>query len=138
MNEKEITNLAENGNLNVLRKTYFVQAENAFINNPNYSIYDKLVYLSLQTFAGSIDNCYPSKGSLAKNLNLSVKTIERTLFSLEKNDGILIINRIKESGRKTSNLYILADIDKYTGNFIPESLDQFRILKKRTITVRGK
>jgi hypothetical protein len=49
-----------------------------------------------------------------------------------------VINQITETNRKTSNLYILAEINKDTGDFVPESIIQFRALTMEPIKVRGK
>ena len=54
--------------LNVYKKNRFIQIENSFINNCQYSIYEKIVYMSLCTYAMDKNNCYPSQTTIAKNL----------------------------------------------------------------------
>ena len=51
----------ELASLNVYKKNRFIQIENSFINNSNYTIYEKMVYLSLCTYAFNKNNCYPSQ-----------------------------------------------------------------------------
>ncbi len=140
MNEEveQIKKLAESGLCGAFKKTYFVQAENNFIRNPKYSINVKMVYLALQSYAGAVTSCYPSKNTLAKDLATSSKTIERVLKQLEELGAILVINQITENNRKTSNMYILADIDKNTGDFIKDSIKQFKCLTLEPIRIKGK
>ena len=97
----------------------------------------KMLFLILEGYAGVDVDCYPSKSSLSKKMGVSIKTIERLLKQLEELGALLIINRVMESHRKTSNLYILADIDLNTGKFIKSSLDVYQSLKGTTIKVKG-
>ena len=92
---------------NVYKKNRFIQIENSFINNPQYSIYEKMVYMSLCTYAMDKNNCYPSQSKIAKNLNISRTMVIKAMQGLEDKNGLLIINRNAESNRKISNLYIL-------------------------------
>lgn len=104
----------------VVKRSYFVQAENVFINNPNYTVYEKMVYLNLATYAGNKSACFPSQTSIAKDLNISRKKVNEVLKRLQELGGVYIIRQIKENGRNSSNMYFLADIDQTTGDFIPE------------------
>ena len=122
----------------VFRKTKFIQIENNFINNPNYNIYEKLVYMSLCTYAFQKNNCYPSHSTLAENLGINRRTVIRTLKSLEEKDAIIVIKRKFQSNRKTSNLYILADIDNNTGEFIKDSIKEFEQYKDKEVVIKGK
>lgn len=135
---KQIKAIAESGLIGTYKKTFFVMAENNFIRNPKYTIGQKMVYLCLQSYTGSVDSCFPSKYTIAKSLNLAVNTVYKNLNELEELGAILIINQITETNRKTSNLYILADIDKSTGDFVPESINQFKPLTIEPIKVRGR
>jgi len=139
MNEEveQIKKMAETGLIGAYKKTYFVMAENSFIRNPKYSINQKMVYLCLQSYAGAVTSCYPSKSTLAKDLDTSIKTIERVLNQLEELGAILTINQITENNRKTSNMYMLCDIHKDTGDFIPESIYQFKCLTLEPIRIKG-
>ena len=122
----------------VFRKTKFIQIENNFINNPNYNIYEKLVYMSLCTYAMAKNNCYPSQSTIAKNLNVSRTMVIKAMQGLEEKGGLLIINRKAESNRKISNLYILAEIDACTGIFISGSLEEFKQYKNKIVIIKGK
>ncbi|OSA85386.1 UNVERIFIED_ORG: hypothetical protein B2H98_18515 [Clostridium botulinum] len=135
---EQIKKLAESGLCGAFKKTYFVQAENNFIRNSKYTVNQKMVYLCLQSYAGAVTSCYPSKNTVAKDLNLSEKTVYTILKQLEQLGAIIVINQIKENNRKTSNMYILSDINKDTGEFIPDSIKQFKCLTLEPIRVKGK
>ena len=122
----------------VFRKTKFIQIENNFINNPNYTTVEKLIYMSLCTYAFQKNNCYPSHSTLAENLGINRRTVIRTLKSLEDKGAIIVIKRKFQSNRKTSNLYILADIDNNTGEFIKDSIKEFEQYKGKEVVIKGK
>ena len=124
--------------LNVYKKNRFIQIENSFINNSQYSIYEKMVYISLCTYAMDKNNCYPSQSTIAKNLNVSRTMVIKAMQGLEEKNGLLIINRKTESNRKISNLYILAEIDACTGIFISGSLEEFKQYKNKIVVIKGK
>ena len=124
--------------LNVYKKNRFIQVENSFINNPRYSIYEKMVYISLCTYAMDKNNCYPSQTTIAKNLSVSRTMVIKAMKGLEEKNGLLIINRKAESNRKISNLYILAEIDACTGIFISGSLEEFKQYKDKIVIIKGK
>ena len=128
----------ELASLNVYKKNKFIQIENSFINNSQYSIYEKMVYMSLCTYAFQKNNCYPSHSTLAENLGINRRTIIRTIKSLEEKGAIIVIKRKFQSNRKTSNLYILADIDGNTGEFIKDSIKEFEQYKDKEVVIKGK
>ena len=124
--------------LNVYKKNRFIQIENSFINNSQYNIYEKMVYISLCTYAMDKNNCYPSQSTIAKNLNVSRTMVIKAMQGLEEKGGLLIINRKAESNRKISNLYILSEIDPSSGMFMPESLKEFKQYKNKIVVIKGK
>ena len=124
--------------LNVYKKNRFIQIENSFINNCQYSIYEKMIYISLCTYAMDKNNCYPSQSTIAKNLNVSRTMVIKAMQGLEEKGGLLIINRKAESNRKISNLYILAEIDACTGIFMSGSLEEFKQYKNKIVVIKGK
>ena len=124
--------------LNVYKKNKFIQIENSFVNNRQYSIYEKMVYISLCTYAMDKNNCYPSQTTIAKNLSISRTMVIKAMQGLEEKNGLLIINRKAESNRKVSNLYILADIDNNTGEFIKDSIKEFEQYKGKEVVIKGK
>ena len=124
--------------LNVYKKNRFIQIENSFINNSQYSIYEKMVYISLCTYAMDKNNCYPSQSTIAKNLNISRTMVIKAMQGCEEKNGLSIINRKAESNRKISNLYILAEIDACTGIFISGSLEEFKQYKNKIVVIKGK
>ena len=123
---------------NVYKKNRFIQIENSFINNPQYSIYEKMVYMSLCTYAMDKNNCYPSQSTIAANLSISRTMVIKAMQGLEEKNGLLIINRKAESNRKISNLYILAEIDTCTEIIISGSLEEFKQYKNKTVVIKGK
>lgn len=106
------------------KKSYPVMIENKFLRNPKYTVNQKMVYLCLQSYSDSEDNCFLSKGTIAQSLNIGIKLINKNLNQLEQLGALLIINQITENNCKTSNLYILAEIDKDTGDFMPQSISK--------------
>lgn len=128
----------ELANTSVYKKNRFIQIENAFINNNKYTTDEKMLYLSLCTYAFNKNNCYPSHSTLSENLGISRQKIIRVMKSLEIKKGILIIKRKYQSNRTTSNLYILSDIDNITGDFIEESLNDFLQYKNEVVILKGK
>jgi hypothetical protein len=100
--------------------------ENKFLTNPKYTVNQKMVYLCLQSYSDSVESSFLSKATIAQNLNIGVSSISKNLIELEQLGALLIINQITEINHKTSNLYILAEIDKATGDFIPQSISQLK------------
>jgi len=135
---EEVKRLMESDNVGVYKKTYFIMSENTFIRNPKYTINQKMVYQCLQSYTGAVESCFPSKGTIAGSLNIGIKVISKVLLELVELGGILIINQITETNRKSSNLYILAEIDKVSGDFVPESISQFKELTLEPKVIRGK
>ena len=120
------------------QKMPFVMAYKSFLLNEEYTVNQKMLILVLKSYAGNKVDCYPSKSLLARQLKVTTKTIETVLKQLQNLGALLIINRITETNRKTSNLYIIADIDIISGNFIPDSLDMYRSLTASPIRIKGK
>lgn len=133
----ECKNIINNGVIDVAKQP-FVMVYNSFILNEKYTITQKMMFLALKSYGGSKNNCYPSHETLSKQLYTSVSSVKRVLKELDELGAILTINRYMESNRKTSNLYILADINLNTGEFIKESLNPYRSLKKSKVKVKGK
>jgi len=135
MNEMDLLEQAQN---RVSRQSYFVIAENAFINNPEYTPVEKMVFLSLCTYAGKRNSCFPGQAGIAKNLGISLRTVNATIKSLNEKGGLLIIQQYTETNRKTVNSYFLADINQVTGKFDSSSLDPYRALAEKPILVKGR
>ena len=129
--------LANSGN-GIYKKTRFTMIENKFILNPNYTVYEKCVYIALSTYAFNKGSCYPSQALLSEQLNISRPMVTKALKGLEEKGGLLMVKRQMESNRRISNLIFLAEINTYTGEFIKESLDEFRIYKNRVLIVKGR
>ncbi len=100
--------------------------ENKFLRNPKYTINQKMVYLCLQSYSDSVKSCFLSKDTLAQSLNIGINSIRKNLIELEQLGAFLIINQITEINREPSDLYILSEIDKATGDFIPQTITQFK------------
>lgn len=111
------------------KKSYPVLVENKFLRNPKYTVNQKIVYLCLQSYSDSTDNCFLSKHTVAQSLNLGIGSINKNLIELEELGALLIINQVTETNNKinnSNNLYILAEIDKSTGDFMPQKLSQLK------------
>ena len=122
----------------VSRQGYFIMVENEFVNSPNLTAIEKMVFMSLCTYAGKQNSCFPGQTGVAKNLGLSRSCVNNAVKSLELKGGLLILPQFTETNRKTVNTYFLADIDQKTGEFVPESLDMYRDLVKTPKLIRGK
>ncbi len=68
-----------------------------------------LVFVYLKNRANKEKTCFPSIGTIAADVKLSKRTVERALVDLE-NAGLLErIHRFRSKGGKSSNLYRLLD-----------------------------
>ena len=130
-----LTSLLSNG---VNKKSFFIMAENNFLNNSKYTVTEKMVYLSLCTYAGKNVMCFPGQAGIAKNLGISLRTVNSAIKSLREKNGLVVVEQYTESNRRTVNTYFLADIDSDTGDFIASSLDEYRCLTQRPLKIQGK
>ncbi len=67
------------------------------------------VYLYLWDRAGKKKTCYPSIGTIAKDLRLSISTVRRCIKDLERQGYIVREGRYRENKGNTSNLYTLIE-----------------------------
>lgn len=64
-----------------------------------------LVYLYLERHGARKKQCFHSTKTIADNLNISQRTVSRSINELEAEGYILRINRYRQNGGKSSNLY---------------------------------
>ena len=64
-----------------------------------------LVYLYLERHGARNKQCFHSTKTIADNLNISQRTVSRSINELEAEGYILRINRYRQNGGKSSNLY---------------------------------
>ena len=69
----------------------------------------KAVYMYLKDRSNTDGQCYPAIGTIAKELNLSRRTVERAIQDLVKAGLIKKEQRWRENGGKSSLLYTLID-----------------------------
>ena len=81
----------------VQRKTYFVQAENAFLRNSAYTSNEIRVYLILCTYAGVKAHCFPGQNGIAKHMGISRNRVNQILKDLEKKNGIAFYHLIRKT-----------------------------------------
>jgi len=67
------------------------------------------VYMYLKNRANKDKSCFPAIGTIAADLKLSRRTVERALADLEKTGFLLREHRFRKKGGKSSNLYRLLD-----------------------------
>lgn len=79
------------------------QFAEVFKSNLGYS--SILVYLYLERHGAKYARCFHSTQTIANGLNISRRTVFRALKELEAEGFIIIINRYRRSGAKTSNVY---------------------------------
>ena len=81
------------------------------------------LYCALVMYTGKARTCFPSKKTLAENIAVTVPTVDKYLAKLVSVGLLAIEHRYDESGRQTSNLYILLPVPKTAGGwgqkFIP-------------------
>ena len=65
------------------------------------------VYMYLKNRAGKDKSCFPAIRTIAGDLSLSKRTVERALADLEKAGFLLREHRFRQLGGKSSNLYRL-------------------------------
>ena len=63
----------------------------------------------LKNRANKDKSCFPAIGTIAGDLKLSRRTVERALADLEKAGHLLREHRFRTKGGKSSNLYRLLD-----------------------------
>lgn len=66
-----------------------------------------LVYLYLERHGARKNQCFHSLRTIAENLNISERTVSRSLNELEAEGYILRTHRYRQNGGKSSNLYEL-------------------------------
>jgi len=65
------------------------------------------VYMYLKSRTGKDNTCYPSIGTIAKELNMSRNTVQRAIKDLEKAGFLIKVQRWRENGGKSSLLFTL-------------------------------
>jgi len=63
----------------------------------------------LKNRANKDKSCFPAIGTIAADLKLSKRTVERALVDLEQVGFLLREHRFRKKGGKSSNLYRLLD-----------------------------
>ncbi|WP_207948915.1 helix-turn-helix domain-containing protein [Erysipelothrix anatis] len=64
-----------------------------------------LFYLYLERHGARQKQCFHSIKTIAFNLNISERTVNRVINELEKNGFILRFSRYRSNGAKSSNIY---------------------------------
>ena len=65
----------------------------------------KMVYMYLSDRSNKQGQCWPGIKTIAKDLNLSVRTVQRAIHDLEQAGLLTKTYRYRENGSFTSNLY---------------------------------
>ena len=68
----------------------------------------RTVYMYLRDRAGG-GSCWPGVKTIARELRLSPRTVQRALNDLERTGYIRRENRYRENGSRTSNLYVITE-----------------------------
>lgn len=69
----------------------------------------KTVYMYLKDRCNAEGQCYPEIGTIARELNLSRRTVERAIQDLEKAGLLKKEQRWRENGGRSSLLYTLTE-----------------------------
>lgn len=80
-----------------------------FLTSRDLSSVEKILFLILKSHCkGGSDMCYPSiRKDLTRELNVTARTVIRTLQSLQEKGYIVIDNRVGEYGGTETNRYTL-------------------------------
>jgi DNA-binding transcriptional regulator YhcF (GntR family) len=90
-----------------------VTADNYFAIIPEWVLYAeiglpaKLTYAVLHRHANSDGTCFPSRATLARLLNISVRSVDRAIDELQEIKAVKVQRRVKEDQGYTSNLYMV-------------------------------
>ena len=76
--------------------------------DPDLSHRARTVYMYLRDRAGG-GSCWPGIKTIARDLHLSPRTVQRALNDLEHAGYIRRENRYRENGSRASNLYVITD-----------------------------
>lgn len=71
----------------------------------------RAVYMYLHDRADKDGKCYPSIGTIARELKLSRSTVKRAITDLEQSGRLRKEQRWRENGGKSSNLYYIKQPD---------------------------
>jgi len=116
----------------------FTMVQNSFILNPEYTPNEKIIFIALLAYAFRKGSSFPGQERLATELKLSRTTINQTMKKLEEKGAFFKVPQYKESNRRISNMYFLANIDE-KGFFDKLSLYKYKeLIKDGKIIVRGK
>jgi len=88
-------------------KKNFTKLDNNILKDPNLSIQEKILYVSLVSYCWESGYCYPGQVQLASELGVSDRSIRNWLKGLEKYG---LIKKVHRFG--LSNLYYLKDPSK--------------------------
>lgn len=96
-------------------KTFFEPGSFILVPNKNrldeISANSQVLWLWLCAFANEDGECYPSRSLLAKKMNRTPKTVDKSLSELEEKGWLKKKHQVFE-GQYTSNLYQLFLLDK--------------------------
>lgn len=70
----------------------------------------KAVYMYLKDRCNQNNQCYPAIGTIAKELQLSRRTVERAIADLEQAGLLMKEQRWRENGGRSSLLYTLKQV----------------------------
>ena len=70
----------------------------------------KAVYMYLKDRCNQNNQCYPAIGTIAKELRLSRRTVERAIPDLEQAGLLMKEQRWRENGGRSSLLYTLKQV----------------------------
>ena len=85
--------------------TPFTQIPNEIIRRSDMTVYQKLTYIALCSYAGAKKTCFPSYQTLATAVSCSKRKVISTIGELEEMGFIIKHQSSKKSGGATSNEY---------------------------------
>ena len=92
------------------RNVGFFQAENLIIDSEDFTMAEKMAYLTLVRYADRDNKAFPGIATLAKKMGCGETTVRKALKGLEKKGVLRIEERKKADGSRTSNLYTIVGV----------------------------
>ena len=87
----------------------FIMVYKDFLESEKLKGDEKMMFISLKSYANNKQACYPSLSKLASITGYSKRKVQDLLKKLEEKKVLTKENRMNSNGSKSSNLYVLKD-----------------------------
>lgn len=107
----------------------YTRVYNAFLDYPDLSQHDKMVFIAIKSFANNETNqAYPSLATISRISSVSIAQVRRSLKKMQEMNILKIEKRIdKYNNGRLSNIYTLYDSpDMWESDNTSEELEDYR------------